>query len=162
MAEKKEELSGEEVQLINFRLGNEEFGADIGLVREITRITDITHMPEVPSFIQGVINLRGQIIAVIDLAKQFGLSPRETLPQSARIVVAEVHGQTLGILVDEVPGVLKIPRENIEPAPEPIRSKLDKDYISGVGKLENRLIILLDLEKVLAPQEVEEVASLST
>jgi purine-binding chemotaxis protein CheW len=162
MAEKKEELSGEEVQIINFRLGNEEFGADIGLVREITRITDITHIPEVPSFIQGVINLRGQIIAVIDLAKQFGLSSRETLPQSARIVVVEVHGQTLGILVDEVPGVLKIPRENIVPAPEPIRVKLDKDYISGVGKLENRLIILLDLEKVLAPQDVEEVASLST
>ena len=121
---------------------------------------DITHIPEAPSFIQGVTNLRGQVIAVIDLAEQFRLAPQEKLPDSARIVVTEFNGRTVGMLVDEVPGVLKIPGENIEPTPELIQGEVSKDYIKGVGKLENRLIVLLDLEKVLAPHEVEELATL--
>jgi purine-binding chemotaxis protein CheW len=100
-------------------------------------------------------------MAVIDLAKQFGLPPQENLPESARIVVTAVNGQTVGMLVDEVPEVLKIPEENIEPTPELIQTEIRKDYIKGVGKLENRLIILLDLERVLAPHEVEEVAKVS-
>ena len=157
MAAKEEKPTGEVIQLVNFRLRDEEFGVDIGSVREITRIADIAHIPEAPSFIQGVTNLRGQIIAVIDLAKQFGLAPQEKLPESARIVVTEINGQTVGMLVDEVPGVLKISDENIEPTPELIQTGVRKDYIKGVGKLENRLIILLDLEKVLAPHEVEEI-----
>jgi purine-binding chemotaxis protein CheW len=127
-------------------------------VREITRVVDISHIPESPSFIEGVTNLRGQIIPVVDLAKQFGLAPQEKLPESARIVVTEVKGQTVGMIVDEVPEVIKIPEENIEPTPELIQTKIRKDYIKGVGKLENRLIVLLDLEKVLAPHELEEVA----
>ena len=157
MAEKEEKPTDEVIQLVNFRLRDEEFGVDIGSVREITKIADIAHIPEAPSFIQGVTNLRGQIIAVIDLAKQFGLAPQEKLPESARIVVSEINGQTVGMLVDEVPGVLKIPGEDIEPTPEVIQTGVRKDYIKGVGKLENRLIILLDLEKVLAPHEVEEI-----
>jgi len=158
---KEEKSTGEVLQLVNFRLRDEEFGVDIGSVREITRVVDITHIPEAPSFIQGVTNLRGQIIPVVDLAKQFGLTPQEKLPESARIVVTEVGGQTVGMLVDEVPEVLKIPDENIEPTPELIQTEVRKDYIKGVGKLENRLIVLLDLEKVLAPQELEEVAKVS-
>jgi purine-binding chemotaxis protein CheW len=145
-------------QFVNFRLRDEEYGVDIGSVREITRVVDISHIPESPSFIKGVTNLRGQIIPVVDLAKQFGLAPQEKLPESARIVVTEVKGQTVGMIVDEVPEVLKIPEENIEPTPELIQTKIRKDYIKGVGKLENRLIVLLDLEKVLAPHELEEVA----
>jgi purine-binding chemotaxis protein CheW len=145
-------------QFVNFRLRDEEYGVDIASVREITRVVDISHIPESPSFIEGVTNLRGQIIPVVDLAKQFGLAPQEKLPESARIVVTEVKGQTVGMIVDEVPEVIKIPEENIEPTPELIQTKIRKDYIKGVGKLENRLIVLLDLEKVLAPQELEEVA----
>jgi purine-binding chemotaxis protein CheW len=145
-------------QFVNFRLRGEEYGVDIGQVREITRVVDISHIPESPSFIEGVTNLRGQIIPVVDLAKQFGLAPQEKLPESARIVVTEVKGQTVGMIVDEVPEVLKIPEENIEPTPELIQTEIRKDYIKGVGKLENRLIVILDLEKVLAPQELEEVA----
>jgi purine-binding chemotaxis protein CheW len=145
-------------QFVNFRLRDEEYGVDIGSVREITRVVDISHIPESPSFIKGVTNLRGQIIPVVDLAKQFGLAPQEKLPESARIVVTEVKGQTVGMIVDEVPEVIKIPEENIEPTPELIQTKIRKDYIKGVGKLENRLIVILDLEKVLAPHELEEVA----
>ncbi len=157
---KEEKSTGEVIQLVNFRLRDEEFGVDIGSVKEITRVADISNIPEAPSFIHGVTNLRGQIIAVIDLAKQFGLASVEKLPESARIVVTEVNDQTVGMLVDEVPGVLKISDENIEPTPELIQTEARKDYIKGVGKLENRLIVLLDLEKVLTPHEVEELATL--
>ncbi|MBW2204339.1 MAG: purine-binding chemotaxis protein CheW [Deltaproteobacteria bacterium] len=182
-AEKTEKPTGEVIQLINFRLRDEEFGVNIGSVREITRVAEITHIPEAPSFIQGVTNLRtrvaeithipeapsfiqgvtnlrGQVIAVIDLAEQFRLPSQEELPGTARIVVTEFKGQTVGMLVDEVPGVLKITEEDIEPTPEKIQSEVSKDYIKGVGKLDNRLIILLDLEKVLAPHEAEELSAL--
>jgi len=160
MAQKQEKAKGEVIQLVNFRLRDQEFGVDIGSVKEITRVADITYIPEAPSFIQGVTNLRGQIIAVIDLAKQFGLAPQEKLPESARIVVSEVNGQTVGMLVDEVPGVLKIPGEDIEPTPEVIQTEVRKDYIKGVAKIDKRLIVILDMKKVLAPQEVEELATL--
>jgi len=162
MVEKEEKSMVEAVQLVNFRLREEEFGVDIGSVREITKVGDITHIPEGPAFIQGVTNLRGQIIAVIDLAKQFGLSSQEELSDSARIVVTEVNGQTVGMLVDEVPGVLNLLGENIEATPELIQTKIKKDYIKGIGKIDNKLIVILDLGKVLAPQEVEEVATLRT
>lgn len=148
------------VQLINFRLGKEEFGVDICSVREITRVEGITHIPEAPSFIRGVINLRGKIIGVIDLAWQFGLETKGNATDRARIVVTKINTQTVGILVDEVPGVLKIPEGNIKPTPELITSRVKKDYIKGVGKLGKKLIILLDLEKVLSPPEVEEVAGI--
>jgi purine-binding chemotaxis protein CheW len=105
-----------------------------------------------------VTNLRGQVIPVIDLARQFDLALQESLPKSARIVVTEVNGQAVGMLVDEVPQILKVPVENIKPFPEFVQSEVKKDYIKGVAQLQNRLIILLDLEKILSPQEVEEVA----
>ncbi len=161
MAEQETKSTGEMIQLVNFRLRDEEFGVDIGSVREIIRVADITHIPEAPSFVYGVTNLRGQVIAVIDLAKQFGLAPQQELPETAKIVVTEIKGQTVGMLVDEVPEVLKIPGENIEAAPELIQTEAGKDYIKGVGKLDNRLIILLDLEKLLAPHEVEELTKAS-
>ncbi len=164
MAERDKGTKGSTIQLVNFRLRDEEFGVDIGSVKEIIRVSEITHIPDAPSFIHGVTNLRGQIIAVIDLARQFGLAPRQDLPESARIVVTEIRDQTVGMLVDEVPEVLKIPAGDIEPAPVVIQTEVRKDYIKGVGKLDNRLIILLDLEKLLAPQEVPELtkASMST
>ena len=161
MPEKAEKPAGETIQFVNFRLRDEEFGVDIGSVREISRVVDITRIPEAPTFIQGVINLRGQVIAVIDLAKHFGLTPQQKLSETAKIIVAEIKGQTVGMLVDEVPEVLKIAQDNIEPAPELIQSKAKKDYIKGVGKLENRLIVLLDLEKILGAPEMEGVAKVS-
>ncbi len=161
MTEQDKKSTGEMIQLVNFRLRDEEFGMDIGLVKEITKVTDITHIPEAPSFVYGVTNLRGQVIAVIDLARQFGLAPQTELGETARIVVIEIKGQTVGMLVDEVPEVLKIADENIEPAPELIQTEARKDYIKGVGKLDNRLIILLDLEKLLASHEMEEMTKAS-
>jgi purine-binding chemotaxis protein CheW len=162
MVEKVKKPLGKVNQLVNFRLRDEEFAVDIGSVREITKVTDISKIPEAPFFIQGVTNLRGQVIPVIDLAKQFGLSSQEKLPETARIMVTEIMDKTVGILVDEVPEVLKIPEESIEPTPELIESEIRKDYIKGVGKLENRLIILLDMEKVLATHEMERLAEVKT
>lgn len=158
MEDKEKKHAEETIQLVNFRLRNEEFGVDIKSIREITKVTEISHIPEAPSFIQGVTNLRGQVIPVIDLARQFDLALQESLPKSARIVVTEVNGQAVGMLVDEVPEILKVSAENVKPTPELIQSEVKKDYIKGVAQLPNRLIILLDLEKILTPEEVEELA----
>ncbi len=158
MAEQTVQTAAEVTQFVNFRLGREEFGVDISSVKEITRVGDITHIPEAPSFILGVTNLRGQILAVIDLAEQFGMPPREKLSPGARIMVTEISGCTIGILVDAVPAVVSIPVENIEPPPEVIRSRMERGYIKGVGKSGEGLIIILDIEKVLAAGEAEEAA----
>ncbi|MFH0772411.1 MAG: chemotaxis protein CheW [Candidatus Omnitrophota bacterium] len=160
---KKEELKpkGKEIQLVIFRLRDEEFGAEITSVLEISRLLDITHIPEAPGFIEGVINLRGQVIAVVDLARQFGLNEQKELPKTARIVIVEVGGGTVGLIVDEVPEVLRIAEEDIEPAPEIISTEVKRDYIKGVGKLGERLVILLDLNKALAPHEIEQVSKVS-
>lgn len=157
---KNEEIKakGKEIQLVIFRLRDEEFGADISAVLEISRMLEITHIPQAPGFIEGVINLRGQVIAVVDLAKQFGLAKNSTnqaLAKTARIVVVQVGQETVGLIVDEVPEVLRIPEENIEPTPEMIQTEIKRDYIKGLGKLGERLIILLDLNKVLTPHQVE-------
>lgn len=161
MSKKGEESISKVIQLVNFRLREEEFGVDINSVREVTKVTGITHIPEAPSFIRGVANLRGQVMAVIDLAKRFDLAPYEELPESVRIVVTEVKGQALGLLVDEVPGILKISEENIEPTPDLIQTEVKKDHIQGVARSEKKLIILLDLEKLLSIPELEELAQVS-
>jgi purine-binding chemotaxis protein CheW len=148
----------EEVQLVVFRLRDEEFGVEISQVREIIRIPEITKVPEAPGFIEGVINLRGEVIGIIDLAKQFELPPVEKLEKVARIVVAEIEDKSFGMVVDEVPEVLKIPKEDIEAAPDVVQSKVKKDFIKGVGKIGERLLILLDLTKILEPGEVQELA----
>lgn len=160
MPENEKKSTGKEIQFVNFRLRDEEFGVDVGKVLEITRVTAISHIPEAPYFIQGVTNLRGQIIPVIDLSKRFNLVSQEALPDSARIVVTEINGKTAGILVDAVPEVLKILEKDIEPTPELIKTGIKKDYILGVAKFKGRLIILLNLEKVLEPAEMDKLAEL--
>lgn len=157
MARKVIEKPKEEVQLVVFRLRDEEFGVEIGQVREIVRIPEITKVPEAPGFIEGVINLRGEVIGVVDLAKEFELPVLPKLEKSARIVVAEVDEKTFGMIVDEVPEVIKIPKDQIEAAPEMVQSKIKRDYIKGVAKVSDRLLILLDLTKILAPSEIKEL-----
>ena len=122
----KKEVLGEEFQWVIFELRGEEFGVDISNVREIVRMMEITHIPEAPGYIEGVINLRGQVIAVIDLAKQFKLSSLDELPDSARIIVTEMGSITVGMIVDGVPEVLRIAENNIEPTPEAIQSKVHR------------------------------------
>jgi len=146
----------EELQLVIFKIGNEEFGVPINQVREIVRLIQITPIPRAPSFIEGVVNLRGQVLAVIDLAKKLNLksNPRS---EKTRIIVVEVDNNTVGMIVDEVTEVLKLPSENVKETPEVIATQIKQEYLKGIGKLEDRLLILIDLAKVLSPEEVEEV-----
>lgn len=160
MAEKRTTAGGVELQLVIFRLAGEEFGMEISQVREIIRLQDITPMPRAPEFIEGVINLRGQIIAVMDLAKRFGISGGDRTDKT-RIVVTEVGGSTVGLIVDEVPEVLRISEGEVDPTPEMIESKVHADFIRGVGKLEDRLIIMLAADKIMNSDELKKVAAVT-
>lgn len=145
--------AGKEIQLVIFRLGRQEFGVRIDQVKEIIEMSHITRMPKAPSFIKGVINLRGQVIAVIDLTGLFDL-PASDHSQGTRIVVVDVDDSTVGMIVDSVPEVLRISAKDIDPTPGLIESRIDTRYIEGIGKLDNRLFVLLNLGKVLSPEEV--------
>lgn len=141
------------LQLVSFKIGEEEFGVDILSVQEINRMSQITKVPNTPDFIEGVINLRGRIIPVLDLRVKLGLMKLEH-NKNTRIVVVELKGQTVGFIVDEVSEVLRIPK-NITEAPPAMVGGIDSEYITSIGKLEDRLLILLDLEKILSLSEYE-------
>ncbi len=145
-----------EYQLVVFTIGNEEFGVDISQVREIVRLVQITYMPKAPMFIEGVVNLRGQIVAIIDLAKRLGI-PSKARGEATRIIVVEIDENTVGMIVDSVSEVLRLSAEQMEQVPSIIDTEVPEHYIRGVGKLKDRLLILLDLNKVLTPEEVEHV-----
>ena len=135
------------LQLVSFTVGNEEFGVDILSVQEINRMLNITPVPDMPPYVVGVINLRGKVIPVIDLRERFGM-PKKEHDKNTRIVVVELAGKVVGFVVDGVNEVLRIPSSVTEPPPALV-SNAEKDYITGVGKLDDRLLILLNLEKVL-------------
>lgn len=145
-------------QLVVFRLANEFYGVDIGAVNTIIRMQEITEIPQTPSFVEGVINLRGSIIPVIDLRMRFGLPVEETT-KASRIVVVESSGQMIGMVVDAVAETLRLSADDIEP-PSPVIASVDAEYLRGVGKQENRLVILLDLSKVLTAREVDSLAKM--
>ncbi len=153
----EDRFAGKEIQVVIFRLGREELGARIDQVKEIIEMTRITRMPKAPSFIEGVINLRGQIIAVIDLAKQLDI-PASERGEGTRIVVVDVNHNIAGMIVDSVPEVLRISMGNIDPTISLKESSIDTRYIEGIGKLDNRLFVLLNLSKALSPEEVESVS----
>ena len=147
--------SSELLQLVSFKIGNEEFGVDILKVQEINRMMQITKVPNAPDFVDGVINLRGRIIPIIDLRVRLGMAKREH-DKSTRIVVVELDGKTVGFIVDEVSEVLRIPTSITEPPP-PMVAGINADYITAVGKLEDRLLILLDMERILTDKEKQEL-----
>ena len=137
--------------LATFFLEAEEYGVDVRLVQEIIRVSEITQVPRSPGFIKGVINLRGRIVPVVDLKRKLGLGDVDEAARPARIVVARLKDRLLGLLVDGANQVLKVPVSLIEAAPEEVVAK-GASYIRGVAKLEKRLIILMDLYKVLFPE----------
>jgi purine-binding chemotaxis protein CheW len=138
----------QEIQLVAFNLGAEEYAIDILSVQEINRVLPITRIPNAPHFVVGVINRRGNVIPVIDLHKRLNLPLQENSEQT-RIIVLKVGEMNAGIIVDGVTEVLKLDQEQIEDASN-IATSVDNEFLLGVGKLEGRLIILLNLEKVLA------------
>jgi len=147
---------GELLQLVSFHVGDEEFGLDILQVQEIIRIQQLTRVPNSPEFMYGVINLRGKVIPVISLRKVFGLSDLAQDKQT-RIVVVEVNGTVLGFIVDSVSEVLRIPTNTVEPPPR--LKKMAREYVSGVGKLDDRLLMLLDIERLMNDSEDARSAS---
>lgn len=138
--------NSEILQLVSFTMDHEEFGVDILLVQEIIRMIDITQVPNSPVFVEGVVNLRGRVIPVISLRKRLGLN-RINHDGNSRIIVIDISGKTTGFIVDSVSEVLRIPRNITEPPPE-IIAGVNSDYITSIARLDDRLLILLDLEKI--------------
>ena len=137
----------DELKLIVFKLGREEYGLDILRVQEIKRLMNITRVPSTPPYIKGVINLRGSVLPVIDLRTRLGL-PENELTDAARIVVVLVNDYIMGFIVDEVVEVTTMNRENVEAA-NSLSSGISSEYFSGIAKAENRLFILLNPETIV-------------
>ena len=142
-----------DLQVVGFRIGNETFGVRIGSVREIVRVPEITSVPSAPETVEGVINLRGKIIPVMDLRKRFGHVDIQP-DKKNRILVVELDNKLIGLIVNAASEVLKIPPSDIE-APGSVFAEGESSYVTGVGKLKGRLIILLDVSKLLRQQEVK-------
>ena len=147
-----------EMQVVVFDLASEFYGVDIGDVREIIRMQTVTRVPGAPPYVEGIINLRGQVIPVVDLRKRLELVIGEQTNES-RIVWVTISGQDVGVIVDAVTEVLRIPLSSIEP-PSSMVSSVDSDYLRGIAKLDSRLIILLDLGKVLAMMDGQLISNL--
>ena len=151
----KNQLAG---KYMTFKLAEEEYGLEILKVRDVIGLMEITKVPRTEDYIRGVINLRGKVIAVVDLRLKFGMAPTRLSDQTVIIVVQFVRGGkefTMGILVDEVLEVLDIGADQIEPPPDFGTQGMETDFILGVGKAENRVIFLLDIGKALSPGNAE-------
>ncbi len=147
-------MKGETVQVIVFRLGEERYGVDISQVREIIRPSQITRIPNAPDFVEGVINLRGQITTIVNLRKRFGMPPKP-IDNDTRIIVVEYNNAVIGMMVDTVNEVKYLAQKDIEALPSIITSREEAKFLKGVGKLSDGLLILIDLNKVLNEGEVE-------
>ncbi len=148
-----------ELHIVGFRIGRETFGVPIGLVHEIVRVPEITAVPDSPDYVEGVINLRGKIVSVIDLRKRFGEKHLERNKKN-RILVTDVEGKLVGLIVDAASEVLKIPESEVE-LPPPAIGEGDVNYVTGLGKLNGRLIILIDLSRVLKKGELRRIAEMT-
>ena len=145
------ETSKEVLQLVTFTLGTEEYAVDILRVQEINRMTEIAKVPNSPSHVEGVINLRGRVIPVVSLRHRFGLEHRES-DERSRIVIMDIQGITVGLVVDAVSEVLRIPLGTVDPAPR-MATEAGREFIRGIAKLDDRLIILIDMDLLIERSE---------
>lgn len=143
--------SGEILQLVTFTLGSEEYAVNILKVQEINRMSEIAKVPNAPPFVEGVINLRGKVIPVVNLRQRFGLSGKGADDKS-RIVIMDIQGITIGVMVDAVSEVLRIPANTVEEAP-PMATEIGTEFIQGIAKLDERLIILIDMDRLIEKSE---------
>jgi purine-binding chemotaxis protein CheW len=158
--EKKTAAAEDSIQLVTFQVGTEEYGLDISSITEVVRPLKITPLPKMPAFIEGVINLRGVIIPVVDLRNRFELKTIKNDQRKMRMIITRgaVHGTAgassglLGLVVDNVDEVIHVPKKDIDPAPEAATGR-NVDFITGMGKVGDRLIILLDIASILSQQE---------
>jgi purine-binding chemotaxis protein CheW len=154
--------AGEQQQYLTFLLGDEMFAIGILAIREIIEYGYVTEVPMTPPFIRGVINLRGAVVPVVDLAARFGRPPHEATRRTC-IVIVEIDTdngcQQMGIVVDAVSEVLEIPREKVEPPPE-FGTRIRSDFVEGMGNLNGRFVVILNVSQVLSVDEVAVLASL--
>ena len=154
--EEEEAVEEEQLRLLTFMLGHEEYALNIMDVKEIIRPREVTEVPKAPDFILGILSLRGTIIPVLDVNKRLGLAGRENAPQN-RIVVVKWQDHLFGLLVDSVVQVMSIPLAQIEPPPE-IFGGVEGEFLGGVGKMDDRLIILLNMGRILAAEEDDDMS----
>jgi purine-binding chemotaxis protein CheW len=154
MVQNTSQEKSQEIQLIIFKIADEEFAVNIHQVREIVRMMPITTIPRSAEFIEGVVNLRGQVLIIMDLAKRLGLKALER-GERTRIVVVEVEETSIGMIVDNVTEVLRLGVDKIVKTPDLTDVDITKKYITGIGKLKDRLLILIDLAAILSTEEIE-------
>jgi len=152
--------TGQLRQFISFAVGEEEYGLELLRVKEVIRMREITWLPKAPSFVKGIINLRGDVIPIIDLKEKFGLESRADAAQT-RVIVVEVEGRLMGMVVDSASQVVRIPADQID-LPPPVLGGFSQEFITGVGKLENRLVILLNADAILTVDEKVALSSLAS
>jgi purine-binding chemotaxis protein CheW len=149
---KTDESNRDLIQLVSFNLDQEEYGVDVLKVREIIRMPIVTRVPNTPHYVEGVINLRGKVIPIISMRKRFGLVEVDSDKQT-RIMVMDVEGELMGFIVDAVSEVIRISGSEIQPSPAVVASGLDQECIAGVINQAERLLVLLDLEKMFSSEE---------
>ncbi|MGC8642982.1 MAG: chemotaxis protein CheW [Isosphaeraceae bacterium] len=140
------------LQLVGFRLDNEDYAIAITKIQEIILMKPITRLPQVPSFIEGLINLRGWVIPIVNLRKRFGLAPRE-FDDETRTIVVNIHDKTVGCIVDAVTQVMRINQDQIQPPPLGVLA-VNHHYLAGLAKLDDRLLIILDIDKLFEAEEL--------
>jgi len=145
-----DQIKSKDMQVVVFSLGGEEYCIDISIAREIIRMVDLTRIPKLPEFIEGVINLRGQITTVIDLRKRFEMEP--VVNDNNRIIIVDLKGEPIGIIVDSVSEVMTVPPGQIDDMPS-IKHARTQEYLKGICKVDDRILILLDLDKILTELE---------
>ena len=144
---------GTNLQLVGFRLDDEEYAIPITKIREIILMKPITRLPQVPAFIEGVINLRGAVIPIVNLRKRFGMAPRD-IGDETRMIVVTVRDQTVGCVVDAVTQVMRIAGDQLQPAPASVLAIAHR-FIAGLAKIDDRLLIVLEIEELFDPSDLD-------
>ena len=155
----KQDVKDDLEQMVTFNLGNEAFGVNILQVQEINRMVEITAVPHTESYVEGIINLRGKVIPIIDLRKKFGM-PEKAYDGHTRIIVVDVSGETVGLVVDSVSEVLRVPAGSLDEAPKLVSgggTYDGADYIKAIAKLDDRLLIYLDLNKIINSNQIAQI-----
>jgi purine-binding chemotaxis protein CheW len=150
------EGSREVRQLISFAVGAEEYGLELLRVKEVIRMRQITWLPKAPSFVRGIINLRGDVIPIVDLRERFGLAARDHTAMT-RVIVVEVEGRMVGMVVDSASQVVRVPTDQFDPPP-PIMGEANRGLITAIGKIGDRLVIMIDVDRILSCEEMGQIA----
>jgi purine-binding chemotaxis protein CheW len=160
MSEESASVTEKQRQIVMFELAGEAYGIDLDIVQEVIRTSNITRVPQTPGFIEGVINLRGYVIPVMDLGKRFEMRVSEKQGKSSRIMIVEVEDQIIGIAVDKVLEVVTVTEDSIEPPSALLRTSIKSDYLIGFTEINGDLVKLLDFEKIFSTNEISSLKEL--